>query len=145
MGESWPGADSGEYTSKGQHQVLQGRRAVCPLIWQQDMEPHDYCLSTARGASHLDSLPDGRETQAEEGLHHEWVYPRSSNVLQECGMATILHYINVRWATIFQYIVDRPIYEVCRVGEWMRGLPPRQWWWEQKMSLDDEDADGANK
>jgi hypothetical protein len=36
-----------------------------------------------------------------KGPHHEWVYPRSSNALQECSMATILHYINVRRATIF--------------------------------------------
>ncbi len=37
-----------------------------------------------------------------KGPHHRWVYPRSSDVLQECGMATILHYINVRRATIFR-------------------------------------------
>ncbi len=36
-----------------------------------------------------------------KGPNHWWVYPRSSNILQECGMATILHYINVRGATIF--------------------------------------------
>ncbi len=34
--------------------------------------------------------------------HHGWVYPLSSNVLQECSMATILHYIDVRRATIFR-------------------------------------------
>jgi hypothetical protein len=37
----------------------------------------------------------------EKGPNHGWVYPMSSNILQECGMATILHYINVRRATIF--------------------------------------------
>ncbi len=36
-----------------------------------------------------------------KGPHHGWVYPWSSNIVQECGMATILHYINVRRATIF--------------------------------------------
>jgi hypothetical protein len=36
-----------------------------------------------------------------KGPNHWWVYPRSSDILQECGMATILHYINVRRATIF--------------------------------------------
>ncbi len=36
-----------------------------------------------------------------KGPHHKWVYPRSSNALQKCSMATILHYINVRRATIF--------------------------------------------
>jgi hypothetical protein len=36
-----------------------------------------------------------------KGPNHGWVYPRSSDVLQECSMATISHYINVRRATIF--------------------------------------------
>jgi hypothetical protein len=80
-----------------------------------------------------------------KGLHHKWVYPRSSNALQECGMATILHYIDVRRATIFQYIVDWPIYKAYRAGEWRRGLLLQQWWWEQKMSLENADVDGANK
>ncbi len=49
-----------------------------------------------------------------KGPHHEWVYPRSSDALQECSsMATISHYIKVRWATIFRYLVDWPIYEAC--------------------------------
>jgi hypothetical protein len=33
--------------------------------------------------------------------HHGWVYPLFSDILQECGMATILHYIDVRRAKIF--------------------------------------------
>ncbi len=80
-----------------------------------------------------------------KGPHHKWVYPRSSDALQECGMDTISHYIDIRRTTIFQYVVDWPIYKACRGGEWRRGSPPRQWWWEQKMSLDDADADRANK
>jgi hypothetical protein len=52
-----------------------------------------------------------------KGPHHKWVYPQSSDALQKCGMATILHYIDVRRATIFQYVVDWPIYEECREGE----------------------------
>ena len=63
-----------------------------------------------------------------KGPHHWWVYPWSSNVLQECRMATILHYIDVRRATIIRYMVDRPIYKACREGEWKRELQPRQWW-----------------
>jgi hypothetical protein len=57
-------------------------------------------------------------------------------------MVTILHYIDLRTATIFRYVVDRPIYVACRKGrEW----PPRQWWWEQKMSLVNKAVDGANE
>jgi hypothetical protein len=33
-------------TAKGWHQVLQGSRAICPLIWQQDLEPLDNRLGT---------------------------------------------------------------------------------------------------
>ncbi len=80
-----------------------------------------------------------------KGPHHEWVYPRSSKALQECGMATILNYINVRRAMIFRYVVDQPIYKACKGGKQRRGSPPQQWWWEQKMSLNNADADGANK
>jgi hypothetical protein len=36
-----------------------------------------------------------------KGPNLGWVYPLSSDILQECGMATISHYINVRRATIF--------------------------------------------
>jgi hypothetical protein len=47
-------------------QVLQGSYAVCPSIRQQDLEPINNCLGVAGGVSHLHSLPDGQETQAEE-------------------------------------------------------------------------------
>ncbi len=56
-----------------------------------------------------------------KGLHHEWVYPWFFDALQECNMATILHYIDIRRTTIFQYMVDQLIYEACREGDWRRG------------------------
>jgi hypothetical protein len=67
-----------------------------------------------------------------------------------------MYYRSVAWApcctiltlggnTIFRYLVDWSIYDACRAGEWKRELPPQQWWWEQKMCLDDKDADGADK
>ncbi len=63
-----------------------------------------------------------------KGPHHEWVYLRSFNALQECGMDTISHCINIRRATIFRSMVDWPIYKVCRGGERRSGLPLQQWW-----------------
>jgi hypothetical protein len=80
-----------------------------------------------------------------KGPHHMWVYPQSNNILRECGMQTISHYLDVRRETIFQYVVDWPIYAVCRAGERKRGSPPQQWWWEQKMCLDGKDAGRAVK
>ncbi len=65
-----------------------------------------------------------KKHKPKKGPHHGWVYPWSSDVLQECRMTTILHYIDVRGATIFRYVVDRPIYDACREGEQKRRLPP---------------------
>jgi hypothetical protein len=46
-----------------------------------------------------------------------WVYLATSNVLKECGMHSIAHYIGVRREMIFQYVVDRPIHASCMEGE----------------------------
>jgi len=74
------------------------------------------------------------------GLH-----PATSDVLKECGMHTISYYIDVRRETIFKCVVDRPIHVACQEGERRKGSASRQWWWEQKNCLDDEDADGAGE
>ncbi len=80
-----------------------------------------------------------------KGPNHVWVCPAKEDVLKECGMHSILHYIAIRRETIFRYVVDRPIHNLYMAGERRRGLAPRQWWWEQKMCLGDKDADGADK
>jgi hypothetical protein len=35
------------------------------------------------------------------GSNHVWVYPSTGDLLKECGMHSIAHYIDVRWETIF--------------------------------------------
>ncbi len=54
-----------------------------------------------------------------------WVYPKTSDVLEECGMATIQHYIQKCRAMIAIYIAGCPVHEVCQQGECKRGLHPR--------------------
>ncbi len=58
------------------------------------------------------------------GLNQVWVYPATDNVLKECEMHSILHYIRVRRETIFWYVVDRPIHTTFMEGEWRRGSAP---------------------
>jgi hypothetical protein len=41
------------------------------------------------------------------------VYPKMPDILEECGMATIQHYIQKRRSTIAIYIADRLILESC--------------------------------
>ena len=71
------------------------------------------------------------------GPHQQWVYPPSDKVLEECGMHTIDHYIDVQRETIVRYMVDRSILAECQGADRRSSLMPRQWWWEQRMCLDD--------
>jgi hypothetical protein len=38
MGKSRPDTEGGEHSTKGKCQVLPGSCAVCPPLWQQDVE-----------------------------------------------------------------------------------------------------------
>ena len=71
------------------------------------------------------------------GLHQQWVYPPSDKVLEECGMHTIEHYIDVRRETIMRYVVDHSILAECQGADQRCGSMPWRWWWEQRMCLDD--------
>ncbi len=44
------------------------------------------------------------------GPLQQWVYPSSEAVLEECGMHSIEHYIDVRRETIAKYVVGRSIH-----------------------------------
>ena len=82
-----------------------------------------------------------RKHRPKRGLNGVWVYPKMADVLEECGMKTIAKYIQVCRQTIAMYVVTRPILTACVGGE--RSMQ-RQWWWEQLMCLDAEDAIGSN-
>ncbi len=69
--------------------------------------------------------------------NHQWVYPSLEAVLEECGMHTIQHYIGVRRERIAKYVAGRSIFAECQGAVRRRGLVPRRWWWEQRMTLDD--------
>jgi hypothetical protein len=71
-----------------------------------------------------------------QGPHRQWMYPPSNKVLEECGMLTIQHYIDVQRQTIARYIVDCSIFAECKGTDQRHGLVPRWWWWEQQMCLE---------
>jgi hypothetical protein len=76
---------------------------------------------------------------------NRWVYPKTSDVLEECGMETIQHYIQKCRLTIATYIANRPILEACQQGGCKHGLQPRKWWWEHAMGLDIANATGSDE
>jgi hypothetical protein len=75
-----------------------------------------------------------------QGPRNEWIYPRLEDVLKECGMKTMVEYVQIRQQTITVYVAIRPILQECRQGEQQRGAVPHRWWWEQPMDLDVPDA-----
>jgi hypothetical protein len=75
-----------------------------------------------------------------QGSQKEWIYPKSEDVLKECGMTMIAEYVHIRRQTIAVYVATRPILQECRQGEQQRGAVPHRWWWEQPMDLDVPDA-----
>ncbi len=70
------------------------------------------------------------------GLGRTWIYPRSVDVLQECGLKTMEEYIGIRRQMIAMYVATRPILTKCRQGKRKGGAVSRLWWWEQPMDLD---------
>ena len=76
-----------------------------------------------------------RPVRGEDGV---WKYPPTEDVLKEVGLKPIADYIRARRGTIAAWVVDRPVYEACTGGERRRGTSPRQFWWEQPMSLPGE-------
>jgi hypothetical protein len=74
------------------------------------------------------------------GLQNEWIYPRSEDVLKECGMKTMAEYLQIRWQTIPVYVATHSILQECRQGKQQRGAVPHCWWWEQPMDLDVPDV-----
>jgi len=65
-----------------------------------------------------------------------WSYPRSKDVLGAAGLQTITHYMDVRRQTVTNFIVNRPIWELCAGAVRRRGSPIRPFWWDQPMDLD---------
>jgi hypothetical protein len=46
----------------------------------------------------------------EKNPNGSWTYPRSKDVLKAAGLDTISHYMDVRWQTIANFIVNQPIF-----------------------------------
>ncbi|KAL7543034.1 hypothetical protein ACHAXR_012338 [Thalassiosira sp. AJA248-18] len=69
-----------------------------------------------------------------------WTHPSLEDVLEEVGMQTISHYVEVRRQKVVSFIVNWPIFDFCVKGEKGRGSSLRQFWWEQPMDLDEKRA-----
>ena len=69
-----------------------------------------------------------------------WEYPRTEDVLRECGLRPIAKYIETRRTHIAAWVVGRPLYHMCEGGERRRGSSRHQYWWEQPLDLEEEEG-----
>ena len=79
-----------------------------------------------------------KANKPKQGTDGTWVYPRTKDILEECGLYKIEEYVRRRRQTIVAYVVDWLLLAACREGEVRQGTPCRQWWWEQEMDLDEQ-------
>ncbi len=77
-----------------------------------------------------------KRNKSRQGPGGSWVYPRSADVLEECGLSHMEEYVRQQRQMIVAYVVDRPILVACREGERIRGTLQHKWWWEQEIDLD---------
>jgi hypothetical protein len=85
-----------------------------------------------------------RKHRPKMGANGVWVYLKTADILEECGMATIAAYIRSHHQTIAVYVATRPVFKACMEGKRGRGSMPHQWWWEQPMCLDAINATGSD-
>ncbi len=45
-----------------------------------------------------------------------WTYPDTEEVMKEVGLRSISQYVEVRRQHIFNFIVNRPIFDLCKEG-----------------------------
>ena len=85
------------------------------------MEPDNSSTGAAGGFPHSRCHQMAVVHKPRMELNLAWIYPCLQEVLNECGMGTIAHYIGVRRETIMKYVVNRPIYITCGAGVQGRG------------------------
>jgi len=56
-----------------------------------------------------------KEHKPKRGPDRVWIYPRSEDVLKECGMKTMGEYILILQQTVAVYVATRPILDECRL------------------------------
>ena len=61
-----------------------------------------------------------------------WHHPKTENVLKQCGLLPIEHYIQQRRNTLNHYIKARPIYSKCIASKPLQSNVNQLTWWSQK-------------
>ena len=63
---------------------------------------------------------------------NQWIWPNMSEVLEEAGLKTMRHYINVRQTNFWRKVESRPLIEICRNITGISGSARHDFWWEER-------------
>ena len=63
---------------------------------------------------------------------NQWIWPNMSEVLEEAGLKTMRHYINVRQTNFWRKVESRPLIEICRNTTGISGSARHDFWWEER-------------
>jgi hypothetical protein len=121
LGSGWEGSLGREYVLDCCRRILPGCGASRPPIRQRDVGHLPADNGAIGGVPHQGRVAHGARHKPRRGPWKEWIYPKSEDVLKECGMKTIAEYVHIRRQTIAVYIATRPILLECRQGERQRG------------------------
>jgi hypothetical protein len=113
MGKSQIGIDSREHFTKVSAKFYKAVVHSVILYGSKTWNLLTTTLAQLEGFHICAAYRMAEKHKPKKGPHHGWVYPRSCNVLKECSMAAILHYIEVRRATI---LCGRPANLCCVQG-----------------------------
>ena len=72
----------------------------------------------------------GRKTQ--KGRDGVWFYPPLEDAMAEAGLQEVETYVYLRQNTVAQYIVTRPIMELCLAENCRLGPRVDMLWWKQE-------------
>ena len=67
-----------------------------------------------------------------KGRDRGWVYSPLDDAVAEAGLQKVESYVSRRQKTVAQYIVNRPIVDLCLAEKRMPGPRVKMWWWEQE-------------
>ena len=65
-----------------------------------------------------------------------WAYPLSEKLLEMDGLFMVSHYIEGHRQTILKFIVNCPIFHLCKDAVRLCDTSACQYWWEQPMDLE---------
>ena len=116
---------------KGGHGCPDSRKNLCgggpggSAVWVRYMD--DDTAHFEDGFHHrMSHRPTGRNYR--RGRDGRWVYPSMAEAMEEAVLQEVETYVSLHQNTFTQFIITRPIMDLCLAAEMRRGSRVATWW-----------------